>query len=159
MSQLLDGLFGSFFTQCGAVTRQISAENPTGEKGGGCRWQPDPDDPNLNHSRAAMKLGRGWKVRPFITVKAKTTVTLAEITGSGTINHFFITSDLPHYRQLVLRCYWDEEPAPSVEVPLGDFFAMGHDAAPHLVNSLPMCVNPGAGATATGRCLFENMLL
>ena len=24
----------------GAVTRQISAENPTGEKGGACRWAP-----------------------------------------------------------------------------------------------------------------------
>ena len=28
-------------------------------------------------------------------------------------------------RQLVLRCYWDGAPAPSVDVPLGDFFCNG----------------------------------
>ena len=47
----------------GAVTRQINAENPTGEKGGACRWAPDPNDPNLPFSRAASDLGKGAK--PF----------------------------------------------------------------------------------------------
>ena len=44
-----------------AETRSISAENPTGEKGGGAKAEPTPDNP-------ASELGRGWKVRPCITL-------------------------------------------------------------------------------------------
>jgi hypothetical protein len=57
----------------------------------------------------------------------------------------WITSDLPQFRALVLRLYWDDEATPSVEVPLGDFFALGHDAAPHTVSSLPVTVGPRRG--------------
>src|SRR3712207_7897652 len=28
-------------------------------------------------------------------------------------------------RQLIVRCYWDDEATPSVEVPLSDFFGVG----------------------------------
>ena len=135
-------LLGSLPYGTGIPTRQISAENPNGEKGGGCRWAPDPQDPNLPHSGPALDLGRGWKVRPVIPLRAGETVTLANIEGPGCIVEFFITSDLPEYRALVLRFYWDHEPVPSVEVPVGDLFAMGHDAAPHLVSSLPVTVGP-----------------
>ena len=39
--------------------------------------------------------------------------------------------------------YWDGETDPSVEVPVGDFFAMGWDKyAP--ISSLAICVNPGS---------------
>jgi hypothetical protein len=138
-------MIGSLPLQAGIVTRQISAENPTGEKGGACRWDPNPDDPYLSHSRPAQDLGRGWKVRPFIRVKAGETVTLADIEGPGCINYLFITSDLPHYRALVLRFYWDREETPSVEAPMGDLFGIGHDAAPHTVNSMPIVVGPYRG--------------
>ena len=133
MHAMMSGILGGLPYAVGAVTRQISAENPTGEKGGGCRWDPNPADPYLAHSGAAAHLGRGWKVRPFISVAPGETTTLADIEGPGCINEFLITSDLPSYRALVLRFYWDDEDTPSVEVPLGDFFAMGHDAAPHTV--------------------------
>jgi len=136
------GLLSSLPYQAGIPTRQISAENPTGEKGKGCLWDPTPDDPFLVHSGAASDLGRGWKVRPFIKVKAGETVTLADFEGQGTINQFWITSNLPELRALVLRFYWDGEEEPSVEVPMGDFFAIGHDAAPSLVSSLPVVVGP-----------------
>jgi hypothetical protein len=44
-------------------------------------------------------------------------------------------------RACILRFYWDDEPSPSVEVPLTDFFAVGHDLfAP--VRSLAVVVNP-----------------
>jgi hypothetical protein len=141
--------------QSGVVTRQISAENPTGEKGQGCRWEPNPSDPNLVHSTAALDLGRGWKVRPFIKVKAGERVTLADIAGPGCINELFITSDLPEYRALVLRIYWDGEETPSVETPLGDFFARGHDSAPHLVNSLPVNVGPRCGCSCYWQMPFR----
>jgi hypothetical protein len=39
--------------------------------------------------------------------------------------------------------YWDGEEHPSVEVPLGDFFAVGWGEYTH-VNSLPIVVNPGS---------------
>jgi hypothetical protein len=142
MSPFPHDLLSALPYQAGVTTRQISAENPTGGKGSACPWAPDPQDPNLAHSGPAMDLGRGWKVRPFIPVKAGETVELANFDGQGCINQFWITSDLPLYRPLVLRFYWDNEITPSVEVPLGDFFAMGHDASPHLVNSLPVIVGP-----------------
>ena len=142
--------------QSGVVTRQISAENPTGEKGQACRWDPNPSDPNLVHSGAALDLGRGWKVRPFIKVKAGELVTLADIAGPGCINELFITSDLPEYRALVLRIYWDGEETPSVETPLGDFFARGHDSAPHLVNSLPVTVGPRCGCNCYWQMPFRS---
>jgi hypothetical protein len=131
--------------QAGTITRQISAENPTGDKGRACIWDPNPEDPNLRHSGPAVELGRGWKVRPFIPVLAGKTAVLADFDGPACINQLWITSDFPLYRQLVLRVYWDNESEPSVEVPLGDFFAMGHDSDPHLVNSLPVVVGPYRG--------------
>jgi len=56
----------SLLHQSGIVTRQISAENPTGGKGAGCKWEPDPANPDLPYSGAALDFGRGWKVRPYI---------------------------------------------------------------------------------------------
>ncbi len=137
--------------RAGVVTRQISAENPTGEKGGACHWIPNPEDPNLRHSRAAMKLGKGWKVRPFIPVKAGETVVLADIEGPGVISEIFFTSDYPRLSELILRIYWDDEEDPSVEVPAGAFFCIGHDNHPHTVSSVPVTVAPYRGCS----CYWE----
>ncbi|NRF96196.1 hypothetical protein HQN89_36105 [Paenibacillus frigoriresistens] len=65
----------------GIPTRQISAENPTGEKGKACIWDPDPRDPFLPHSGTALNMGRGWKVRPFIKLQPGETTVLADIAG------------------------------------------------------------------------------
>lgn len=138
----MNNLLGLLPFQTGAVTRMINAENPTGEKGGGAKWIPDPKDPNLPHSAASMNLGQGWKVRPFIQIKAGATATLAEIVGPGCINQFWITALSEQFRTLVLRIYWDHEETPSVEAPLGDFFCMGFDSQPHTVTSLPVVVAP-----------------
>ncbi len=146
---------GALPYQSGVVTRQISAENPTGEKGGACIWDPTRKTRIWFIRAPPMDLGRGWKVRPFIRVKAGETVTLADIAGPGCINQFWITSDLPEYRALVLRFYWDDETTPSVEVPMGDFFAMGHDAAPHLVSSLPVTVGPHRGCASYWQMPFR----
>src|SRR4051794_36368156 len=108
-------------------TFMVSPENPTGEKAGGARRTPDPTDPDLPHSGAAVPLGKGWKVRPFIKLPAGEEAVLADIEGPGTITYFWITTDLAELRKLILRVWWDDEPTPSVEAPLGDFFVMGHD--------------------------------
>jgi len=120
-----------------AKSRSISAENPTGDTGEGGREIPDVSSP-------ASKLGSGWKVRPCITLPKNSTTTLAEIEESGIIQHIWITVSEKAYRDCVLRFFWDGEESPSVEVPLGDFFANGHGLR-YNVNSLPVVVNPSGG--------------
>jgi hypothetical protein len=48
-----------------------------------------------------------------------------------------------NWRFNILRMYWDGEENPSVEVPLGDFFAMGWGKYAR-ISSLAVCVNPGS---------------
>jgi len=141
--------------QAGVVTRQISGENLTGEKNGGCRTSPDPNDPELRHSIHALRLGKGWKVHPFISLAHGETATLADIEGPGCINEFFFTSDLFCYSDLVLRIYWDGEENPSVECPIGAFFAMGHDCAPHTVYSEVVTVAPNRGMNCYWQMPFK----
>jgi len=129
--------FNSLFLLSEAETRSISAENPTGEKAGGAKEVPDASHP-------ASMLGKGWKVRPCITLQPGTTTTLADIKGAGVIQHIWITVDPKAYRDTVLRMYWDGEETPSVEIPLGDFFCNGHGLRCN-VNSLPVAVNPSGG--------------
>src|SRR5579862_6025376 len=61
------------------------------------------------------------------------TITLADVKGAGCITHLWFTINCPddryHLRHLVLRAYWDGEEQPSVEVPVGDFFNLGHGLA------------------------------
>lgn len=120
-----------------AETRSICAENPDGRKGGGAKAEPDADNPG-------SALGRGWKIRPCVTLEAGSTTTLADIKGPGVIQHIWITTRAEVYRDCLLRVHWDGEKTPSVEVPLGDFFASGH-ALVCRVNSLPVSVNPRGG--------------
>lgn len=121
-------------------TRSISAENPTGAKGQGGRAIPDPTETKPAASaRAADDLGQGWKVRPFIRVNAGETALLMDVTGPGIIQHIWMVENLN--RGLILRCYWDGEETPSVEVPAPEFFAVGHGRYGP-VNSLAVTVNP-----------------
>ena len=125
-------------------TRLVSPENPTGEKGKGGMAIPDPDDPDLPFSKSAQHLGQGWKVRPFIKVQPGATVTIMDVSGPGMIQHIWMATHTTwsgNGRACILRFYWDDEKEPSIEVPLTDFFAVGHDIfAP--VNSLAVIVNP-----------------
>ncbi len=135
-------------TMAGIVTRQFSSENPTAEKGGGCKWDPDPSNPDLPYSRMAVNLGRGWKVRPYVPLKAGETLVMADIEGMGVINQIFFTTDCPRPSELILRMYWDDEEEPSVEVPVGAFFCIGFDNHPHLVSSEPITVAPRRGCNS-----------
>jgi len=54
--------------------------------------------------------------------------TLLDVTGAGVVTHLWFTinsRDDYHLKNLVLRAWWDGEAAPSVEVPIGDFFGLG----------------------------------
>ena len=129
---------GNLFMASNAKSRSISPENFTGGKGGGARQELE-DGIAKN---AARDLGKGWKVNPYIRIEPHTTFTLAEIEGPGCIQHIWLTA-VGNLRHLILRMYWDGEENPSVECPIGDFFACGWGKyAP--VNSLAVCVNPGS---------------
>lgn len=56
------------------------------------------------------------------------TLTLMDENGPGEITHFWCTiasKDQNHLKAIVVRMYWDGEPTPSVEAPIGDFFGLG----------------------------------
>ncbi len=128
--------------ELGVKTRMISAENPTGEKGGACRREIS-DEPDNYWSRNARE--KGWKVRPFIRIQPHETVVIGDIQGPAVIRQMFLTSDRARFSELVLRIYWDGENSPSVECPMGAFFCMGHDNQKHNVYSLPVTVAPHTG--------------
>jgi len=100
-------------------------------------------------SRRASSWDRTGGNRDFITVGPGETVVLLEHDGPGCITHCYCALAFPEltdYRDAILRCYWDGEEAPSVEVPLGDFFALAH-ARVRLLHSALVSVNPGFGAS------------
>src|SRR2546427_1440977 len=129
-----------------AETRSVCPENPTGEKGKGGMAIPNPADSALPFSKAAEDLGQGWKVRPFVKPKAGETVTIMDVNGPGVIQHIWMATDenwTGNKRACALRFYWDGESTPSIEVPMNDFFAVGHDLFAR-VNSLAVVVNPSS---------------
>jgi hypothetical protein len=72
------------------------------------------------------------------------TLTLLDDSGPGLVSHiwFTVASDDPHHlKALVLRMYWDGEPNPSVETPLGDFFGLGLGDY-FLYQALPLSIGP-----------------
>jgi hypothetical protein len=123
----------------GARTRSVCPENPTGEKGKGGMAVLDLE--KLPFSYAASDLGQKWKVSPFYKVKAGETLTIMDVDGPGVIQHIWLVADPEKGRSHIIRFYWDGEDTPSIECPVSDFFAVGHNKfAP--VNSLAVVVNP-----------------
>lgn len=120
-------------------SRSISAENFTGEKGKGGMAEMGT---GMN---CARDLGKGWKISPSIVIAPGETFELADISGSGIIKHIWITDNCPINRMLIIRMYWDGSDTPSVEVPLGDFFASAEYQKYSPLASLPVCVNPKKG--------------
>ena len=99
-----------------AKTRSISPENFSGRKGKGGMAVPNEKEGarnQANASRAARELGVGWKVNPYVHIGAGETFTLAEIDGSGIIQHIWMTPT-GNWSQSIIRFYWDGETEPSV---------------------------------------------
>src|SRR5690606_34912516 len=90
-----------------------------------------------------LKEGRHLQISSFdstggnddrITLRNGETAVLADIEGPGVITRIWITinSPDPHFlRRIVLRMFWDDEVAPSVDVPVGDFFGTGFEYTPY----------------------------
>jgi hypothetical protein len=119
-----------------AQTRSISPENFTGEKG---KAGMSTDGPALN---AARELGQGWKMSPYVRIKPKETLIMADVKGEGAIQQIWLTP-AGAWRFAIIRFYWDGETEPSIECPVGDFFACGWGRYAQ-ISSLAVCVNPGS---------------
>lgn len=119
-----------------AKTRSISPENFTGEKGkAGMATEG-------TGAHCARELGQGWKISPSIPIQPGECRVLADIEGPGAIQQIWMTPT-GHWRFNILRIYWDDQEQPSVECPVGDFFACGWQKYAQ-VSSLAVCVNPGS---------------
>ena len=79
-----------------------------------------------------------------------------ELTGPGVINHIWFTSHaggVNEVNAITLRIYWDGRAEPGVEVPLGEFFAVGQ-GTPAVVESVPVQVSPTGSLSCYWRMPF-----
>ena len=96
----------------------------------------------------------------YVIIKPGKTHKIANIKGAGCINHIWMTiGEFPpgltrnYLRQAVIRMRWDSEENPSVEVPIGDFFGMGH-AQTRNFTSKPLSMGPEDGKSFN--CFFAS---
>ncbi len=97
-------------------TRWYTFENPAGEKG------------------RAGRQRHGRKGAPCVGIPAGQSLTLADISGGGTIRRMWATlwnRDPAALRGLRIEMYWDGAATPAVQAPFGDFFcqSFGHMVA------------------------------
>lgn len=130
-------------------SRSISPENFDGAKGlGGMAVHGTGES-------CARELGQGWKVSPSVRIDPHSLYTMAEIKGPGVINHIWLTPAGIPGRYAVLRFWWDDADVPSVEVPLGDFFANAYVPDFTQMSSLAVCVNPRNGLNCYWQMPFK----
>lgn len=134
--KISESILSSVAKTSNIITRSISAENYKGEKGKGAMATEGTG------KNAARELGQGWKVSPSVHIEAGETFEVASIDGPGIIKHIWMTENCPLNRRMIIRIYWDMSDTPSVEVPLGDFFASADYQKYTQLTSMPVCVNP-----------------
>jgi hypothetical protein len=96
--------------------------------------------PRLAKSRRESSWDRNGGNIDAINIEPHAMIDIAKIPGQGCVKHIWMTAlcDDPLYlRKTILRIYWDGEENPSVEVPLGDFFGVGHAKVSHYI-SIPL---------------------
>ena len=90
-----------------AISRSISPENFTGEKGGGMAT----DGTGAHHARG---LGQGWKISPFVE-SSPARNRLGRHRGAGRDPADLDDAGPWTLAPLILRIYWDGQEHPSVE--------------------------------------------
>ena len=120
-----------------AETRAITAENPTGARGGGAHSVPPPH-------YGASEMGKGWKAKPCVSLLPRQVTTIAEIEGPGVIQHIWFTSHAETLHDCTLNIFWDGAKTPAVSMSVADFFCnlMGLRS---LFASIPVVVAPHGG--------------
>ena len=101
---------------------------------------------NVKRKRVSSYEQRGTNA-DFSYIGAKQKYIICDIAGAGIIRHIWMTIASPdplYLRKAVIRMWWDDEPEPSIECPIGDFFGVGHGKS---VNywSLPLSMGPQDG--------------
>src|SRR4051812_2127119 len=82
-----------------------------------------------------------------LTIPPGESAVLAEVAQARVVRHIWMTiacRDTHYLRKIVLRAFWDGEADPSIEVPIGDFFGIGH-AETRNFTSLPLQMSPEDG--------------
>ncbi|MFO7975926.1 MAG: glycoside hydrolase family 172 protein [Candidatus Hydrogenedentota bacterium] len=90
------------------------------------------------------------------------TLVLGDLEGPGAITHMWCTVGAydPFYpRSLVLRITYDGLDHPSVEVPLGDFFGVGHGAQVDFTSAVVATSSYGRARTCYWRIPFQKRAL
>jgi hypothetical protein len=94
----------------------------------------------------------------FVRIDPGQVCPVADLGGAGCITHIWMTCNelmwgktQEFLRQVVLRMFWDGERQPSVEVPLGDFFGMGHGTTANFT-SAALSMSPQDGRSLN--CFF-----
>ncbi|MBI2505532.1 MAG: DUF2961 domain-containing protein [Candidatus Latescibacteria bacterium] len=115
--------------------------------------------PWLRHCRVrrASSYDRSGGNADRLIIQPGETECFAQLPEAGVIRHLWFgggADEAYYHRKVVLRIYWDNEPHPSVEVPLGDFFGVGHGAAGSFY-SLPLSMYVAdSPARPTRNCWF-----
>jgi hypothetical protein len=134
-----------------AKSRSISAENFTGEKGAAGMATTGTGE------KCARDLGQGWKISPSVKIRAGETFVMADIAGPGAIQQIWLTP-AGTWRYTILRAYWDGQEQPSIECPIGDFFASAYGIYAQ-ISSLAVCVNPRSGLNCYWEMPFRKRAL
>jgi hypothetical protein len=123
----------------GLNANTAEAVTPSAKSDGGVAAPPAPAEATSDELLSQARL-RSYKTRrssswdrsggngDSVPVEPGAAHTLLDVTGAGVVTHLWFTinsEDDHHLKNLVLRAWWDGEAAPSVEVPIGDFFGLG----------------------------------
>src|SRR5262245_11117644 len=132
-----------------AATAAGAARLPLGP--GGLAGLAVPHRGRAKHASSADPSGGNIDFRG---IAPGVTLTLLDYHGIGVVHRFWMTFHpraslgappekvVAAHRQMILRMYWDDEEAPSVEVPVGDFFGVGFGEQRDYV-SLPLSETSG----------------
>jgi len=112
--------------------------------------------PRTTRSRRVSSWDTTGGNRDFFIFEPGEVKTIADISGPGCISHIWMTSgsDEPAWpRRVLLRFFWDDMDRPSVEVPMGDFFGVGHgEFAQFECIAMNMTHHPSGGPRSAFNC-------
>ena len=91
-------------------------------------WLVDLPSPHDYTQKRISSYDRSGGNADFRSIDPGKTLTVLDEPGPGVITHIWFTfasDETYHLKKIVIRMYWDDEPTPSVEAPIGDFFGLG----------------------------------
>lgn len=112
---------------------------------------------NVKNMRVSSYDKTGGSGDRIADIKPGEKVTIFDVEGAGVINHIWFTiapqPETLSRNDIILRMYWDGNPYPSVESPIGPFFGQGWNER-YNFSSLPLVAGP---ATGTGLVSYFSM--